>query len=342
MPEKLPEKRAERPPEREVEAPSEKLAPPRPAKSQDGLIMRFGRAKGRGPASLNRSPVLNAPTLRWSKIKEADLYQVQVSEDIHFEKNIVDTKVRNNFLTWKGVRPGLYHWRVRALNLQKNKQPPLTSAFSPEASLLVTLPAPQFTKRQLDLPTPKRSPQTKNTPPTEFTLSWLPVPLAEGYTVILARDAQLREKVTTSSIKGTKSTLRAPASGSYFAAVVATNKAHEPISAYSEPARIRFMQSVTLPAPQLLVPSHGTQVPTQGAMLVPIVFKWEGAPESKNHVIQISQTPDFKSILHQAESTESQYLFTQPLGTGRYYWRVKSQSGAASSDWTAPLFFDML
>lgn len=57
--------------------------------------------------------------LTWERTYFSDAYLIEVSQDPGFSRAEVAKTVKHNFITLKGLKPGRYHWRVKAVGLKR-------------------------------------------------------------------------------------------------------------------------------------------------------------------------------------------------------------------------------
>ena len=64
-----------------------------------------------GKVDLRRDGIL----LSWQQTNFTDSYEIEVAADATFKNNVVKRQSRANHSVFRGVRPGIYYWRVRAV-----------------------------------------------------------------------------------------------------------------------------------------------------------------------------------------------------------------------------------
>ena len=95
----------------------------------DRLVFRADGAVRRQkvlPSPLPVAPVKDATvflastsgpvTLAWSRAEGAQAYHVRLAGNRYLERPVVDTRTRSNELKVSGLKPGVYHWLVQAMD----------------------------------------------------------------------------------------------------------------------------------------------------------------------------------------------------------------------------------
>ncbi|WP_223645617.1 hypothetical protein [Corallococcus sp. EGB] len=131
------------------------------------------------------SPELRIP-LNWKPLDGARSYQVQVARDLGFRQRIVDTQVEGLAFTFVPPGPGVFVWRVSALDAEGR---PGESGFARRI----------FVERQLPrglLVTPRDGYQSPAGPASEaLVFAWQSPGGAPSYRLVVARDRELRNPV---------------------------------------------------------------------------------------------------------------------------------------------------
>jgi subtilisin-like proprotein convertase family protein len=69
------------------------------------------------------------------------------------------------------------------------------------------------------------------------------------------------------------------------------------------------------------------------------LFSWNSIKEAQQYLIEISQTPDFKTIIESKTIEDTTYTAQQLAQSKIYYWRIKAQNACNESDAIEPIVF---
>jgi large repetitive protein len=267
-----------------------------------------------GDASTDGS---GTPTFSWSSVTNGNTYQIQVDNNSDFSSpEFDDTAAMTNRTPGTMLADGIYHWRVRAIDVYDTP-----GEWSVARTVKIDVPptAPELTAPE-DAAT-----DTTGTP----TFSWESLPNAKDYQLQVDNDSDF----TSPEVDDTAATFeRTPslANGVYSWRVKATNL-------YDTAGEWSTVRTITIdvPAevPALTSPADGatdaTGTPT---------FIWSSVTNGATYQIQVDNNSDFSSPEY--EDTAATTSRTPTLANGVYFWRVRAitingtPGGWSSEDWT--------
>lgn len=268
------------------------------------------------------SGVSLAPTLTWTAVNGATIYNLQIATDPLFQ---------NLFLTQSGISGTSYtafdlsnnttfYWRVASSNGT------LTSGYSAYFSFNTGLIIPSIP--ELVTPADNATGILPNT-----TLTWNPANNAESYNVQVSVNENFSPLfLDKTGIAGTSYLLDGLANNTlYYWRVRATNS----VGSSSFSIARKFTTSVALPAaPVLLTPANSaTNLP------VNVTFTWQAVTAANSYTFQIAENSSFTTNLKTiANLTNTQA--TQVLNYNTtYFWRVLTINSAGSGAYSTPFSF---
>jgi hypothetical protein len=259
----------------------------------------------------------NVVSFKWSSLKGADKYRIQV-----YQSNqvlVLDSLTTKTSITLP-LNAGSYVWRVRAENYAYE------SVYSFPSNFSTTIPN-DLTNQQVILSSPEND---KFINFIKVSLNWEALNNATSYSVKVVNTATSLEVFSKADLTGTSITfeLPTPADGTYEWRLKAKNADSE-TKQYS--AR-KFNVDTTIPnQPKNTLPADNS---TQTAN-TSITYTWSIAADAGSakspisYVIEFASDVDFNSIVQTQNSTSTTLQYTFPT-TGVYYWRVRAIDGAGN------------
>lgn len=272
-------------------------------------------------ASASKS-IVEYPLLKWSPVRGARKYAVQIAADKGFDKLAVDEFSADTKFEWKSVKPGKYYWRVAAAAEKPG-------AFSVAGRLRVDLPAPELKSKY------RFEAMLEG---DKHVLNWEAIPFANKYIVQFGskRDlASAEPQITTAS----EFTLPKK-QGQYFVRVAAAGRSGEALSGYSEVAAVSIEPAASLDTPTLKFPKSGAATVSRSGR-VSIAFEWSRVPRAERYVIELAHDQDFLQIAGKISSKENSHIMNKLDQIGRIYWRVRAESRDGVSSWSEPYHFEV-
>ena len=243
----------------------------------------------------------NTPIFSWSKVTKASSYQIQVDNDAGFTTPEFSASTVNSRAVPTGaLRPGLNHWRVRAVAGSTN------SNWTSGTVSAIGVPVPTAPGNGAVLAQPQDPP----------LLRWLGSQGATSYSVEVDGDAdfigaKLYTTKTTSLVVPDPLTI-----GDYYWRVTAV-KAAGIVSAPSAPARFDIQ---ALAVPTLTYPPNDVNLPIED-----VVLDWAPVAGAKAYDVQVATDDNFNNITFSATNLESTRVSpATTLGNNPYYWRVRA------------------
>ncbi len=278
----------------------------------------FEKNLGKEPVTL-LSPTNNYETTTltqnfwWEEIKGATKYNLQIVSPSFSSINqmVLDTNLIDNLYTFT-LSPGQYQWRVKAMNESSS------TAFVTYNLTIDT--TSELTNQIIVLQQPLNN-SYSNT--LNRTLSWLSLSNATFYNVqvtindfSLATNMILDTMVSTSTIN-----FNFPSDNSYQWRVKALNSSGSSI--YSSPYNL--MVDITPPnTPLLLLPeNHDT-------ITAPFTMFWNRGTETGSPITDslYIYSDSLITIVYKKQIQTTSY--TDSLGSGSYFWRVRSLDAAGN------------
>lgn len=296
------------------------IGKPRLLDSVDKFTLKF-KGLPRDLASVAKA-IETYPELKWERVKNAREYLVQLSDKKDFSQVLVEEKMAGNNFEWRGVRPGVYFWRVAAIG---EKQGP----FSERAQFSVWLPAPRLKPRY------KFEALLEG---DRHAVNWPFVPLAEKYLVQFGPSRNLAEadqQVTTVS----KFSLPTN-NGQYFIRVAAANASGEAISQFSSTSSVSVEPVAVLEEPILKLPKPGATAVVRNGRLA-IYFEWTKISKAEGYLLELSTDEDFGEILEKITTKKPSHMIEKFETVGKIYWRVRAESKDGNSAWSTSGFFEV-
>ena len=269
-----------------------------------------------GPTN-NVDGIEKLPTISWRTAPKADLYELQISEDIDFI-NVLETVVQSD-TTYKLQYPidngKMYVWRVRSkVNASYSKWSPLNF-------FRTIFPAP-------DLISPNNNSTGLN---KNITFLWNKVTDVPYYRIQVSEDASFNNAIidkTNISDTTTESSIFQNYK-TYFWKVRAESSTN--IGDWSETWKFR----TKLNAPKLIAPDSGIY-----GLLKNIKLEWLKSEGATKYIVLLSKQNDFSTIIF-TDTTDKLYSYIdlELDYFSEYYWKVKAIEDQGESDWSVIWMF---
>lgn len=303
----------------QIEEPKEGILPPK---------LTQQHIKFTPPADLESPPKPNqSPTISWKKSESAAQYKFEISRSADFA-NAQIALTSNLSHTWTNFSPGMWYFRISSLTeggrLSKSSSAGDIEVLLPKLTLNKVAPIRIISKKPRDAATPQNT-----------KLSWSPVPFAKSYKIQVSQNSDFsNSKEVISRAPASDYTIEAP--GNYKWRVMALNENNEPLGETSEPDALIYDFKNRLAPPVLVEPKDKSIVTLQADIMPFIWLEWELVSSSSHYIIEIARDPEFKKKLT-SKVDGKRFLLKQGLINGTYYWRVKSEAGDQTSEWS-PIF----
>jgi hypothetical protein len=283
------------------------------------------------PLSTLEAPVLDAPadgaalcsgqpTFTWHGVDGATSHRIQVDDDSTFGSPEIDETVMGASYTVTAAQElsdGKYYWRVRG------SSPLQVGPWSAARSFSVDPPA-----TQVSLLTPGDATNLCGSQ----VFGWAQDKGATGYDIEVDNSPgftspEINDSTTHPDIDYEPATDLAP--GSYVWHVRSTNACGD--GPWSD--TWSFIIPPGPDAPTLVSPADGSVIddttPTLG---------WTSVSGAMTYFVQVSQDPGFGSLAIDSFSATTSYTVPEgdALAKGTYYWKVRSENGCRTGDWSSP------
>jgi hypothetical protein len=279
-----------------------KQSPPMVVSPEDGEqgVPLFGEA----PFSVS---------INWTRNDEAQLYHLQVSDDVNFTNLLADEPALADTtydLDLADDYNKIYYWRVKSI----------VDGCESYWTKKYTFKTPYTTPGNL-IPIDEENCVRLN----ETVFSWDVVTGADSYQVQIAEDDQFADIIVNEVIDGNSADVTIPEElTQYFWRVRAVDDRN--ISNWS------VIQSFTTTreAPVLEKP-----VADKAGLFKEVNFVWEDITDDYIYRFQLAYDEDFTNmILDSADIDTNAIMYTMPEANMVYYWRVKAELDGCETDWS--------
>ncbi|MCC6810422.1 MAG: hypothetical protein IT381_23525 [Deltaproteobacteria bacterium] len=240
--------------------------------------------------------------LRWSAVKDAVFYDLEIAADAEFKDVVLNVRIAQNGYRWDALPAKTHYFRARGLD--ETEQPGPWSEAKEIAAVFVT---PPLTK-------PKKNAMFVGGGELErvefhFELAQI----FTRYTLQVATDERFEARVFDESSAASPIIFSAKALGTYHYRFFATTEDGKS----AEPVEGAF--SIILDAPALLTPDAvaivlGGEVPLQ----------WTRVRGASGYRVQIASAGAAKAEVMSERTTKNERMF-RPTAPGVYTWRVFSE-----------------
>jgi len=242
-------------------------------------------------------------------------FKVDISDGRDFRKILYSINTGNLKKYFKLLKEGGYYWRVSAFNLQTRKR-----EYSPQLKFNVIYHKPV----RLVYPNNKDSFETVSGK-ADVSFKWEEDPLAQKYIFELSKkpDFSKIEKRVITELKNISSP--GLTSGEYFWRIKSLMKtAGEDMTRSSSIGRFYIATPARLAAPKIIRPLPKSRINLYDSRAKGIVFSWDGKPQYKNYILEISEDKKFSKLLASEKVKANYKLLIKKFNKGKYFWRVKT------------------
>ena len=274
----------------------------------------------RGPAAVADTENFE---IHWKATANAAQYQYQVAKDNKFSEIVLDKKVTGEKAVYAVNTPGTTYFRVRGIASNGAE-----GAYSRTGQMNAFITAPKMEKNyNLTLGESQK-------------IDWEAVPSVKNYLVQIGKKQDFSD-ASNHVVDKAKFEVTQGA-GKYFVRVAAADAKNEIVSDFSNPSKINVgakMKNLV----KLMNPPKGAKAPTRNGQ-ISIEFSWKPQNPAAKYVLELASDAEFGQVIERVESNEAKFLVEKISQTGRLYWRVKAQDGAAGSggEWSEASFLDIL
>lgn len=299
------------------------------------MVLEFPESLPREPAAAAKVKPLNPPALIWQPVVGAQLYDVEISPKENFSTQNYAASGKGTKLTWTGVEPGYYFWRVRA------RAPKSRSPLSEVGKVQVGIPASRGVLSK-NLTQAVSSPEEVKTKAARYNWTWEPVPFARAYDTYLSQNPDFEGEVKSSRVEKAQMVTRITP-GNNFLKVIAIGGARgsqELVKSPSSPVgKIVLKNKFVLQVPEIQGPDNGLTMISFGAKTDPIAFTWQRVPHGTLYRIQTSDDVHFRRVIKEEKVEGTDLVIASEDFSGRIYWRIRAEHGEYVSAWTPVRYF---
>jgi hypothetical protein len=267
------------------------------------------------------APPVAVPEFRWSAVDGATQYRIQFSPQVGFNTIPLDivTPHTNYIPTNVGIfTEGEWYWRVRV-----EQSPDGQSPYS-FPQLFYKQWAHPLNKPVLNVPLDGVSLDFYSTP----IFSWESIMGGAQYRFQIATSPDFSQpalRINQTTLANTYQPNQKLANGLYYWRVIPV----DPSGREGTPSDYRTFNQNYDHVPVLIEPANNLQ-----PVFTP-TFRWEAMRGASQYRLQYSTSPTFDSGLVTINTHNTSFTPTSPLPNDQnYYWRVKTLSGAAESEWS--------
>jgi hypothetical protein len=281
---------------------------------------RDGENGGRGVATdeVEKWKIKNPPTMAWGSVPGGVKYVVEIANGTSFLRA---QKINvNKNLAFKLPKYGFGKklWRVRAQSGNGKLSIP---SLAGEITIKAGTP-------KLNVPPPVSESTTDPSllkVPKSFRVSWVAIPGATSYKVKAGDKEGITRGLATevSLMPNTKMPIQ----------VAAVDRKGNVVSDFAK-GELAFDRKVEIQSPDLVLPADKTTVVTFKGMSSTILFKWNRVNKIGKYEFQLSDSPEFTSLIAEKTVTGTNYVFNDSIKSPKVYWRVRAVSGEGVSSWT--------
>jgi len=254
----------------------------------------------------------------WNSAATATGYVIEIASDISFQ-SIVEYDSTVSGLAYQNISPfitGDFYWRVTAFNNNGFSGRSDAWHFEIQLSPVPPVPVPLY-------------PVDTTVDTSIIVFDWANSEVANGYVFELANDINFLSIVEyDSTLTLSEYENSTPlGNGVYYWRITAYNG-----YGYSNPsAAVSFTVELALPVPVLLSPGEGFYSTSPY-----LNFNWQDVNGADRYLVEISSDPPFANIvIFDSTLTVSEYMNTDSLANGSFYWRVKTRVPPFWSDYCA-------
>jgi len=180
--------------------------------------------------------------------------------------------------------------------------------------------------------------------PQMIHFRWTGSDIAAGYTLVMARDPDLKEVIRSLNLPGTSISTDTIEKGTYYWKVLAVSGVAAAVGAGESPmGSFTVVQRETVPPPEQVYPPDGRKISRKLLEKKKMEFSWKKNPEVGESEIEISRDAEFKNIYHKSVKKTAFLRLEKDIPTGTYYWRVTGKlEDASRTQPSAPWSFSII
>lgn len=273
------------------------------------------------------------PKFKWESKITAQFFQVELStRPDFFESLVLDADDENLSAMWLEPKPGDYYYRVVAYGTKEG------NLASQTGRLRVRLPKvalqPSYNE-VIDI----EDPADLDLVEKSFEFNWQSHPLADEYRLSVfdkSGNKKFEKKLSQSHF------LYKPNEPGNFIIEVLPLINGEAVGPKDE-VSLNYEKNLLTRTPATILPMAGATLVVFGSVKnsSPVLFEWNPVAYAKDYDLEISNDPDFKTMLHKKIVKKSNLVIKELGGSNKLYWRVRARyTNEIFSDWSKPEFFE--
>lgn len=281
------------------------------------------------PSAQAGSPV----DLAWEPGSLATHYEIQLSEDIGFKKNLREYKTKEKTLALGSLPKGQYFWRLRSADFPD--QPWSSPAYfkvGPERTRILASPVPQLANNIFLIPTRlhgKSAEKIRDLNKHETQkyiekypqLRWSAVAGAERYSVQISKNNKFTDLIVSAVVQQNFYVWKPLQPGPYFWRIKALGENYKD-GLYTPVQELNIAVQPPATLSQALVID---EVPDPYLLTTPpppLTLKWNPTVFTHFYEIELSDSSSFSKPMRFITDKDARRV--QVAKTGVYYWRVRS------------------
>lgn len=279
--------------------------------------------------------IRNPATFSWKPVEGADAYELEVARsfDTEFKRPVVRQEVTDTSYTWKQTVPGVFIWRVKAINAEDKPGEPA----HPEKLVALVAPPKTITVNSVIDRVP--SSDEMNKPLKAMSLNWQPVVYAENYEIQISTTPEFTSAQTIIT-DNPESKLTPSQIGESFFRIRPLNASKQPIGRYSAVQTLKYNRLLELEPPKIVRPLNNSSVVYVGQGRTDVVLSWDSVRGAVLYEYEVAKDPEFSQVIQKGEGSIRRVLVNSRLSSGKYYWRVKALGkDGIVSPWQDPSLF---
>ena len=286
-------------------------------------ILSFTKMNDEKNVSEIENAIENPIELSWSYDGSAEKYEIYISEDKEFTKTTKYFSRAKSYL-WKGAKPGKFYWRVRPV--EDNKEGSYSNIG--KINLYMGSPKLEVNYKEIKYLTKKQSKQVST------KIDWPAQPYVYGYHVLFSKNKNFKSILMKKSVSENFVFLKVKAGVKYYIKVASIDDQGKILSSYSSPKRVEVSIRSTLATPQNESPRNLASIENKPSVLSPLLLRWTKVIGAQRYEVQVSKQKSFRNNILSARSQSLDYSISNPLPSGKVYWRVRALAGQVYSKWS--------
>ncbi|MCB1173985.1 MAG: hypothetical protein KDK39_10480 [Leptospiraceae bacterium] len=254
--------------------------------------------------------------------------RLEIARDRNFNR-IVRTLSSSEARVGVALSPGTWYWRVKARD-QKTGQ--IVTSELRRFRMVENKPVQTYS------PDPNQPIRFVDNKPT-VGFAWAPSPLANSYTLELAKDSSFKSGVRRFQTQSSSYSVSDLPPGDWYWRVRSKSEIAGVAEQVSPVKRVRIEKRDAYDAPVVERPVKQLTV-DPAAFEKGVLFVWQSMAEINRFTFQVSKDPSFSKTQYQTVTEANFVQLRQQLAEGSWYWRVQGQAASGkTSRWSEAASF---